>query len=125
MYCQTNIDENHEYLKLDNVKNKNQLVNRIDEEGLIDHDTLRTYHKRFYLIDLWTLLKRTITHTYLGNWKILFLQFILYQTLGVYLKSSLHRITNHRTGRLSRYRIQRYHKELQSDSGRSGQTNLF
>ena len=86
IYCQTSTDENHEYLKLDNIQNKNRLVNRIGEEGLIDHDTLRTYHKRFYLIDLWTLLKRTITNTYLGNWKILFLQFILYQTLGVILR---------------------------------------
>ena len=68
------------------IQIKCELVHRIEKQGLIEHDKLQSLYKRFSIVDSWTLLKRTFTHTYISQWKILLLQTIIYTIVGIIMK---------------------------------------
>ena len=69
-----------------NFQSESELVKRISEEGLVQHDSVRSLYKRFSMLDLWTLLKRTMRQTYLSQWYILLLQTFIYVSDGLIMK---------------------------------------
>ena len=69
-----------------NVQSQSELVDKINEEGLLEHLTIRSFYKRFSLLDLWNLLKRATRQTYLSQWHILLLQTFIYIACGVVMK---------------------------------------
>ena len=53
---------------------------RYTEETIRFFDGIERKSKRFFVRDFWTLLMRTLTHTYRHKWKIFALEFIIYMS---------------------------------------------
>ena len=68
------------------VQRKTELARIINEEGLIEYGKFSPTHKQFNLIDLWNLIKRTMKHSYLVQWKNIVLQFISYLLFGLAMR---------------------------------------
>ena len=85
--CHANNNNNNEVRPFGNdFQSKSELSRRIDEEGLIQHHSVRSLNKRFSMLDLWTLLKRTMRQTYLSQWHILLMQTVFYLSGALIMK---------------------------------------
>ena len=82
----------------ENVQKMIEMTQQI-EEPLIDSryteetvqflDGIKKKSKRFFVRDFWILMMRSLTHTYRHKWKIIAIEFMLYMTVGIFLKQHL------------------------------------
>jgi len=71
-------DEQVKQLTEKTSKDNQNIYMRCSKETKISPEGIRIESKNFKLIDLWYLLLRTMTNTYISQWKTLFTQIIFY-----------------------------------------------
>ena len=68
------------------ITEKDLIASRSSDETLLYMDGIRHVSKRFYIRDLWLLLKRGVTYNLRFYWKIILFQFCIYIIFGLMLR---------------------------------------
>ena len=80
---------------------KQLIESRAPNETLVFHNGIRRLSKRFYIRDLWLLLKRGLTYNLRFYWKISVLQLIIHVIFALMLRVLFHSDIGHPTGCVS------------------------
>ena len=85
--CYGNNDENvQKMIQMTQQIEEPLIDSRFTEETVQFLDGIERKSKRFFAKDLWTLMMRSLTHTYRHKWKIIAIEFMLYMTVAISLK---------------------------------------
>ncbi len=71
------------------AEEKQSLLNRCENETKLFSNGIPFKSKNFKLIDMWYLLLRSMTYTYLSQWKLLLIQLVFYITTPLILAKTV------------------------------------